>query len=173
MTRFDVALRFLLDREGRSDDEVAGDVDTSWGITQPTYDAYRDRKGLARRDVDQGTADEFREIYEHDYWTPGKCEFLPVGLDALHFDSCVNHGVQNAGRMMQEAMNMAHSDIDGWVGPKTLAAVAAADPIILFGRYVRQRLALYIVLAQTRPLGKRSIKGWLHRIGYCLTELLS
>ena len=51
-----------------------------------------------------------------------RCPDLPPPLAFFHFDAAVNQGVTGAARMLQQAVG---ADIDGEIGPLTLAAVAA------------------------------------------------
>jgi len=169
MPRFDECLSFVLDHEGRTSSEVLGDVNTSFGITQPTYDAYRLAKGLPKQDVDIGDEKEFREIYETAYWTASRADQLPEPLDLLHFDSSVNLGVPTANRMLQTALNMGI--IDGVVGSRTLNAAKAADVLVTFARYCNLRVTRYIVISASKPQLRKAVRGWLHRVGDLLKAL--
>ena len=165
-SRFPEALKLVFDVEGRSDNEAPGDLDTSWGVTQPVYDEWRRSKGLPTRDVDEGTEDEFRDIYLDFYWGRGKCEQIPWPLALLHFDTAVNCGVGMANRMLQESLRVVV--IDGIVGGATLKALKAADPNLVFCRYTMHRLAHYAGLASRSAKHAGWLRGWLHRTGTLL-----
>lgn len=164
--RFSECLDFVLDREGRTTAEATGDLDTSFGVTQPVYDAYRKEKGLPLQDVDLGTAAEFEDIYRVNYWLASLANQLPAPLDLLHFDSAVNLGVATANRMLQTALNMGL--VDGVVGSRTLNAVKLADPLVTCARYCNLRVTRYIVVSASKPQLRKFFRGWLHRMGYLL-----
>lgn len=98
MTRaFDTALAFVLAHEGGyvehpSDPGGA----TNRGITQTTYDAWRDDHAQARRSVAECTMEETREIYHARYWiaTAGDQRTPPIAL--CTFDAAVHSGVPRA-----------------------------------------------------------------------------
>jgi lysozyme family protein len=165
-SRFPDALKIIFDHEGRTDDEIAGDVDTSWGVTQPVYDEWRRAKGLPTQDVDLGTEAEFRDIYLTLYWKRGKCDDITWPLALLHFDTAVNCGVGLANRMLQEALGVVV--IDGIIGGATLKALKTADPNLIFCRYAMQRLAHYAGLARRSAFHAGNLRGWLRRVGSLL-----
>ena len=66
--------------------------------------------------------DTVRRIYHDNYWQAAACPELPPGLALFHFDAAVNQGVAGAARMLQQAVG---SEVDGEIGPLTLAAVAS------------------------------------------------
>lgn len=171
--RFVAGLAFVFSREGGlvNDPDDSGGL-TNFGVTQATFDSWNEKRGAPKTSVANIRPDQAKALYQSEYWDKANCDKLPEPLDILHFDAAVNHGVLNAGRMLQEALGMAHNDIDGQVGPKTLGTAQGADPIVTFARLTRQRLALYIVLAQTKPGQRKFLKGWLHRLGHALVELV-
>lgn len=73
---------------------------TSRGVTQATYDAYRDKKRIARRTVFAMTKAELQEIYRNGYWSQLKCDALPCGVDLCIFDYGINSGPGRAQKLM-------------------------------------------------------------------------
>lgn len=65
---------------------------TYQGVTQRTYDSFRDRMKLIRRSVKLMTPDERQAIYQTGYWTPIGANALPSGVDLVAFDYSVNSG---------------------------------------------------------------------------------
>jgi len=97
---------------------------TKFGVSQMAY---------PNLDIKNLTLDQAKEIYRKDYWSKVYADDLPSGLDYLAFDAGINHGPQRAIKLLQEAVG---AKADGALGPKTLAAVRAADSrsaIIKFG----------------------------------------
>jgi lysozyme family protein len=103
------------------------------------------------------TPDTVRRIYHHNYWNAACCPELPPPLALFHFDVAVNQGVVGAARMLQQAVA---AEIDGEIGPLTLAAVA--------GHPVEETLAAYADVRRRRyralPTFWRFGKGWLSRV---------
>jgi lysozyme family protein len=94
---FDHALTFVLKWEGGyvNHPQDPGGA-TNLGITQRTYDAWRQAQGLAPRDVRQITREEAAQIYRQRYWEPLKLQDANPALQLAAFDAAVNHGVGQA-----------------------------------------------------------------------------
>lgn len=98
---------------------------TMCGITQQVYDEYRDGLGLPRQSVRLSTYDERAAIYRARYWDKAACNELATGVDYAVFDFAVNSGVARAGAELQRVVGLTGPAVDGWIGPKTLAAAKA------------------------------------------------
>jgi lysozyme family protein len=121
---FDAALRFTLGEEGGYvDDARDRGGATNRGVTQATYDAWRESQGVRAQDVRLIPESEVRELYRQRYWDAGHCETLPTRLGVAHFDWCVNRGTPGATKTLQQALGV---DADGCYGSKTVAALGAA-----------------------------------------------
>lgn len=138
---------------------------TCKGVTQRTYDGWRTRKGLPKRDVALIEDAEVSAIYREGYWLAADCDKLPAGVDYVTFDSAVNQGVGRAVRLLQEAAGVV---ADGQIGPKTLAAVRAADPRALVQRIAALREEHYRSLKTFPTFGK----GWLRRLNEVTAKAL-
>ena len=108
---FQKALGFALQWEGgysnhHSDKGGA----TNRGITQATYNEYRSNKELKVQSVRNITTKEVYDIYYSMYWLPGKCNVLPDKLAIVHFDWCVNSGVNRGIKTLQQVI---HTPCDG------------------------------------------------------------
>jgi lysozyme family protein len=138
---------------------------TMRGVTQGTYDTWRKRWGKPVAPV-RGIADsELEEIYYRGYWLDGRCNLLESdallpGLAVVHFDSCVNAGVTQAGKLLQRAVGVA---ADGRVGPTTITAARAAGRGAI-PALVNQRVRFYQDLARSRPALAVFLRGWLLRV---------
>ena len=159
---FDAALRITLGFEGGvSDDPADRGGLTSSGITQATYDRYRDRQLLPRQPVTRATGPEITKIYRQDYWEPAKCEFLPRRIAACVFDAAVNHGIGPASMLLQRALWIGD---DGVIGPKTIAAALAAEERLTIRSMLTLRRELYRILVKVDPTQERFVKGWNNRV---------
>ena len=156
------ALQFTLQWEGGyvNDPRDPGGA-TNKGVTQATYDSYRRKKGQPTAPV-KGISDaEVQAIYETLYWAAAQCDKLPWPLSAAHFDSAVNAGPKQAAKLLQRALHVAD---DGIIGPGTLAAAQAADPVAAADGDCDARLAFYQALVKSKPTLGAFLKGWTRRV---------
>lgn len=162
MAGFLRALPFVLRVEGGLSDHAADKGGrTKAGITQATYDAWREHTDQNRRSVDDITTEEVQAIYHVEYWLAGKCEALPWPLSLAHFDACVNHGPSNAWMIMQKALGVK---ADGVPGPVTMQAAYAATVEPLIWRWLKERAAFYANIVKSNPKQSVFLKGWLNRL---------
>ncbi len=160
MSGFAQALPVILRFEGGYvNDPVDRGGATNKGVTQATFDRWLTSSGEATRPVKEITDDEVEAIYHRDYWLAAKCDALPWPVSLAHFDAAVNHGVGRACRLLQEALDVP---ADGIVGPKTLAAAAAADPRSLVNRLLWVRLGFYHTISEGNQV--KFLRGWLRRV---------
>lgn len=134
---------------------------TNKGVTQKVYDAWRERQGLAERDVRQLEESELHALYESGYWVPPKCPALDTPLDLVQFDTAVNMGVGRAVRFMQKAVGATP---DGAWGPGTQACVDGCDLGATLVNYCQVREDYYRQLAANNPKLQVFLKGWLNRL---------
>ena len=161
MSALNAALRFTLAREGGYVDIPADSGGaTDHGITQATYDDYRESLKLPPQDVQLITDADVDTIYTNMYWTPAKCPFLTDALAVCHFDWAVNHGVTGALETLQSVLGVA---ADGVFGSATAIAVAAA-PENIWQRYNEARRTWYRTRAIQKPNQAMFLKGWLSRV---------
>ena len=99
---------------------------TNFGITAATLASARARlkdAGLPE-DVKDLTKEQALAIYEKFYWKPAGCDHIPRPVDLALFDGCVNCGVRQGVKFLQEALNMLGENlaVDGIFGQKTMQA---------------------------------------------------
>ena len=100
--RFQACLAFTLKFEGgKSHDPRDPGGRTMEGVTQATYDAYRVKKALGRRDVFTIEAAERDEIYRNEYWHAVDGDILRAGEDLCVFDFAVNSGPVRALKVLR------------------------------------------------------------------------
>ena len=165
---FDEALCFVLAREGGYADNPADHGGaTNMGVTQSTYDAFRNGSGLAPRPVINITPREVRTIYWGGYWRPAACDAIAgtrPSLALVHFDAAVNQGVGEAERMLQRALGVT---ADGAIGPSTMAAVAVCNEIAAVGLLLIERARVYRAIVEKHPEDAQFLPGWLARLRWC------
>lgn len=135
---------------------------TNFGVTQATYDKWRQARGLLKQSVHDVTPEEVAAIYHGSYWAPAYCDSLPAGVDFCVFDFAVNSGVYRAVFTLQRAVGALQ---DGQVGPKTLAAVAAKPAADVIDAVCDARLRFLEGLQNFSVFGD----GWTNRVEYVRT----
>jgi len=129
---------------------------TNKGITHKTYSDFL---GRPLEDVDELKnipEEHVQIIYKQGYWDKVKGDNLPSGVDFAIFDWAVNSGPGRAAKALQKAVG---ATADGAIGPKTLAAVEAADAAEIIKAVADDREAFYKSLRTFNTFGK----GWLRR----------
>lgn len=126
----------LLAREGGYVDhaEDSGGP-TNHGITQAKLSGWR-RRPVSAADVQALSEAEAREIYRADY-RAAQLDIAPDAVEDLLLDIYTNHGPGNYTLILQRALGVA---VDGRIGPKTRAALAAANGPRLFLRLCAERM---------------------------------
>jgi uncharacterized protein (TIGR02594 family) len=169
---FAAALAHVLEMEGGyTDDPYDPGGPTNLGITLEVYARW---KGVA---PDARSREELKAelkrlptatagaIYRARYWAPAKCDALPPALALFHFDAAVNHGVVGAIRLLQQAVS---TDIDGEIGPLTLAAVTRTPLAEVLEAYADVRRRRYRALPHFWRFGR----GWLARVDKTLARAM-
>jgi lysozyme family protein len=150
---FDQAFDILLKHEGGFSDHAADPGGkTRYGITEAVA-----REVGYRGDMRELPVDLAKRIYKDRYWDAVRAEELPAAIRYAVFDAAVNSGPRQAIRWLQRA---AGAKDDGIIGPKTLAAVRAADPERLLRQLLAQRLRFMTGLSSWAAFGR----GWARRI---------
>jgi uncharacterized protein (TIGR02594 family) len=161
---FERALTHVLEMEGGYDeDPYDPGGPTNLGITLAEFvrdkgvQLTSDNFAAMKAELKAIPRDTVRRIYHDNYWQAAACPELPPGLALFHFDAAVNQGVAGAARMLQQAVG---SEVDGEIGPLTLAAVASHPVDEALAAYAEVRRQRYRAL----PTFWRFGKGWLSRV---------
>lgn len=150
---FDRAFDILLKHEGGFSDHPADPGGkTRFGITEAVA-----REVGYRGDMRELPLDLAKRIYKGRYWYAVRAEELPEAIRYAVFDAAVNSGPRQAILWLQRAVGTKD---DGVIGPKTLAAVHAADPERLLRQLLAQRLRFMTGLPGWPAFGR----GWARRI---------
>lgn len=162
---FKAALKHTLRFEGGVSRDIRdpgnrGGNATNMGIIQTTLNSWTASHGKPPQLTTQLSAETIEQIYHERYWLAGKCNRLPETIAAIHFDTCVNMGVGAATRFLQKALGV---EADGVLGPRTVAALAAADQDALLKSYCDLRERAYINLAKSEKYAG-FLTGWMNRL---------
>lgn len=132
---------------------------TKWGVSQRAYPQV---------DIETLSREEAVEIYHRDYWVAVGCPmFKSVALQLRVFDLAVNVGVEQAGKLLQNALGDSGCAVlvDGKVGPHTVAAVGRADCCRLIASLVAGAAAYYGRVVVKDRTQMKFLQGWLNRLG--------
>lgn len=159
--RFEAAFSNLMKEEGGyvNDPKDPGG-ETKYGISKRSY-PHINIKNL--------TLEQAKEIYHRDYW-------LKIKGDQLHSDAVASEFLEMAVNMgpvliiyfYQAALDVlgAHVDIDGNMNDSTLKGGMKVDQEMLKKCMQAQAMTYYIDLSRNRPVLKKFLKGWFHRVLY-------
>jgi len=143
---------------------------TKFGITSATLASARAKlkdAGLPE-DVKDLTKDHALAIYDRFYWKPAGCDDIPRPTDLVVFDGCVNCGIRQGVKFLQEALNMLGENLtaDGIFGPKTKAAAwqQAFPKSRIASAILWRRTMFYNDLVKRKPDQKVFLHGWLNRL---------
>lgn len=159
--RFHVCFDIVLGHEGGYVDHKndKGGA-TNFGVTQKTYDNYRESKGLLKQEVKFISLIEAKEIY-YVYWLESKCDHIMAPVDLFVFDCAINSGSGRAIKLLQKALELT---ADGVFGKMTLLALDHVQPKELAKKYLGEREAFYDRLVANDPTQQAFIKGWKNRL---------
>lgn len=131
--------------------------ETNWGITWPILN---EAIGLtivpAGTTIATLTREQSKPIYKALFWDRGHMDEYDGAIGFQAFDAAVNHGIQNALRILQRAAGVAD---DGHIGPVTIAAVKAKSVTDMLMLYVAYRIKFWTKLSTWQTFGK----GWANR----------
>lgn len=129
---------------------------TNKGVTIGTFRLYVNPKGTVE-DLKRITDAQVATVYERQYWNVVRGGDLPDGVDYAVFDFGVNSGPARGKKYLQACVGVEQDSV---IGPATLAAVKAADPVKLIDDLCDRRLAFLKGLNTWETFGK----GWANRV---------
>lgn len=154
MPTIETIIDAVIKREGNpTNDPTDRGGRTAFGISEAANpSAWADNKV---------TEAEAREIYERKYVKgPGFDKIADPQLRAHLVDFGVNSGPQLAIMKLQEIL---HADVDGILGPQSLAAIRSVMPEDLNNALVATRIKMIGKIVQKNPSQLRFLGGWLNR----------
>jgi lysozyme family protein len=129
---------------------------TNLGVTKKVWEEWVGHP-VGEKEMRALTPGTVAPMYKKKYWDAVKADELPTGLDYLMFDFAINAGPGRAAKTMQKAIGTTP---DGAIGPKTMAALKAADPADLIAKFSMEKELFYKALPTFATFGK----GWLRRV---------
>lgn len=129
---------------------------TNLGVTQAVWENWLDRS-VTEEEMKALTPELVKPLYKDLYWERVKGDKLPSGVDYCVFDAAVNSGVRRASQWLQSALGV---EVDGAIGPQTLAVASITSPATIIVNFSAQRLKFLQGLATWPTFGK----GWQRRV---------
>lgn len=154
---FESCLKRLLQHEGgyvNHPSDPGGQ--TNLGVTRAVWEEWTGHK-VDEAAMRKLTVADVAPLYKRKYWDKVRGDELPSGVDYCVFDAAVNSGPGRAIKWLQEVVGAVP---DGSLGPKTMAAIAAADDQELIDRYNAVRLKFLQALPTWATFGN----GWGRRV---------
>jgi lysozyme family protein len=163
---FDEALAAMLHHEGGyvNHPKDPGGM-TNLGVTKRVWEEWVGHE-VDEKTMRGLTPELVGPLYKAKYWDKIRGDDLPTGVDYIVFDAAVNSGPGRAAKWLQACVGVEQ---DGGIGPKTLAAVAKHDPIVLVEDYAKRRLSFLMALKTWDTFGK----GWGRRVAEVQTSASS
>lgn len=168
---FSIAMNFVweLSNDGQPFHLTAFDPGgaTAWGVT---FDTWAGWQKLHDEPASIGAfrtmrKEEFLPLYRAMFWNACCCNALgPIGIQV--FDAAVNCGPARAAKFLQSVIGV---EVDGAIGPKTIAAAAAQDQRFLARQICSARDVFYATLNGARYFER----GWDARAEACRDLVLS
>jgi lysozyme family protein len=121
---------------------------TKYGISAAAYPEI---------DIANLTEADAQAIYQRDYWAPMQCDAMTLPVAMVAFDMAVNGDVRTSTELLQAAAGVAQ---DGKMGPETLAALNAGDPLVVAREALARRVMFYAAL----PIFPKFGLGWVRRV---------
>jgi len=129
-----------------------------------TYCRYKGRGTASVQDLKNITYKEWRDVVHTLYWSKWKADLIEDQAVANMLVDWVWASGQGIGiKRVQKILGVT---ADGIVGPKTLAAVNAANPAELVKKVYDARVAHFNAIVRNNPSQKKWLKGWLNRVNY-------
>lgn len=172
---FEANLNGVLNAEGEySNDPDDGGAETIFGITrkyQATWPGWPEIDKLKAAGFDMRGLKSQPQVMAHvrayyaESWKRMNMDYLPEALQGIVYGGAINQGEQRVIKMLQTCLQEMHQlvQVDGAIGPGTLAALQKVEISVLFDKLWKKRAQAYVVTANKPKQGK-FLLGWLNRL---------
>jgi lysozyme family protein len=137
---------------------------TNYGITIAVYRNFK--PGATVDDLKKITMEEVATIYAADYWKPiGLDEIVDQTVATKIFDMAVNAGPGAASARAQRACITCGQavTVDGWIGPKTRAAINGIPPKDFLAAFKEQQRDHYLDIVRHDHTQLAFLYTWIRR----------
>lgn len=150
---FQDALKRVLQHEGgyvNHPSDPGGE--TNYGITKATAQNYGYKGSMKTIPMDV-----VERIYKNRFWDALGCDNYPYSFSFQFFDAGVNHGLNNARKILQRALGVKD---DGIIGAITLNEIRKQPQFALINLFNAERIKFYTQIGTFKTFGK----GWMSRV---------
>ena len=174
---FNEAMKLVAKHEGGwSNDPTDRGGATNYGISLrflkglPKFIGDIDHDGdVDVDDIKSLTPDKAKELYYSQFWVPLNVENLRhPWVQIKVFDMAVNMGNKRSITLLQRGFNLSspifHLKVDGALGPKSIAAMNAANGENLLKRFQEECIKFYEAIVRNDASQSKYIKGWKNRV---------
>lgn len=162
MANSDVIVPFILKWEGGYCD-IKGDRGgaTNKGVTLRVFQSvYGQSK--TKDDLKRITDAQWSYIFKKLYWDKCKCSDIK---DQSVANMLVDYAwMSGVSRAIKDIQSITGATADGIAGSKTIAAINAVKPDILFEKLRSKRLLFYNNIVKSNPSQYKFLKGWTNRV---------
>ncbi len=130
---------------------------TRAGVTEATWAAAAVDRGIVSGSLQDASQAQLAAVLHAEYWG-GACDALPPGVDLLLFNGRMMSGHYPA--LFQQCLGFLGVDVDGLIGPASLAAASSCEPVTLIDALTGVHHA-YLRGLEAWPLFGR---GWTTRL---------
>ena len=110
---------------------------------------------------------EVESFYRGAFWNLYAAQIASDEVAKRWLDMAVNGGEGTSTRLLQQAANSFYKDypvsVDGELGPKTVSAVNAANPLTLVPAFQNARVAHYKAIVLVNPAKAKYLDQWIAR----------
>ena len=139
---FQTALKRVLQHEGgyvNHPSDPGGE--TNYGITKSVARQYGFKGSM--KDIPMSIVEK---IYKDQYWDAMSCDNFEFAIAFHMFDAAVNHGLINARKLIQRAVNVKD---DGIIGSISLAAIRKTPQLLFVNSFMAERISFYTKIFST------------------------
>lgn len=150
---FQTALKRVLQHEGgyvNHPSDPGGE--TNYGITKSVARQYGFKGSM--KDIPMSIVEK---IYKDQYWDAMSCDNFEFAIAFHMFDAAVNHGLINARKLIQRAVNVKD---DGIIGSISLAAIRKTPQLLFVNSFMAERISFYTKISTFPTFGR----GWMSRM---------
>ena len=144
---FQTALKRVLQHEGgyvNHPSDPGGE--TNYGITKSVARQYGFKGSM--KDIPMSIVEK---IYKDQYWDAMSCDNFEFAIAFHMFDAAVNHGLINARKLIQRAVNVKD---DGIIGSISLAAIRKTPQLLFVNSFMAERISFYTKISTFPTFGR-------------------
>jgi lysozyme family protein len=134
---------------------------TNYGVMQPIYDKYRNKKRLPNKSVRYISIKEVYDLYYNMYYLPSHCDKLTPIVAFVQIDCAINFGLGGANKLLKRAVGLDGSNTK-WNDSIMMFIDPSIDREIALNYVLERKKYRYEIIGR-HPEKKKYLRGWLSR----------